>query len=119
MKKVPAIVTLIIASMLFALPMSSGAAATQDKPLKIKKKEPIGGVGGRCRNIGGGLSVILSVEFLDTGKIGRVAITKASGCEYFDNRALTVARKIQFTPQVKAGKPVTTTRRVDYYVNVH
>ena len=119
MKKVPAIVTLIIASMLFAFPVSSGATVFQDKPLKINKKEPVGGLGGRCRNIGDSLSVILSVEFLDTGKIGRVSITKASGCEYFDNRALTVARKIQFTPQVRAGKPVTTTRRVDYYVNVH
>ena len=119
MKKVPAILTLIIASMVFAFPMSSGTAAGQDEPLKIKKKEPIGPVADRCRNIGGGLSVILSVEFLGTGKIGKVSITKASGCGYFDDRALTVARKIQFTPQVKAGKPVTTTRRVDYYVNVH
>lgn len=88
-----------------------------DRPLKIIKKEPIGSVFGRCRDLDKGLFVSLRVEFLDTGKIGEVSITRVSGCDYFDTEAIKAARRIKFSPQVKAGEPVTTTRRVDYSVS--
>jgi len=88
-----------------------------DQPLKILKKEPIGSVFGRCRDLSNGLFVSLRVEFLDVGKIGSVSIARVSGCDYFDTEAIKAAKRIKFRPQMKAGKPVTTTRRVDYSVS--
>lgn len=88
-----------------------------DQPLKILKREPIGSVLGRCRDISNGSFVSLRVEFLDVGRIGKVSIGRVTGCDYFDTEAIKAAKRIKFRPQVKAGKPVTTTRRVDYSVS--
>ena len=49
-----------------------------------------------------------------SGKVTNAVITKASGCELFDNRALAAARHVEFVPAMKGGKPVTSDKYFDY-----
>lgn len=59
--------------------------------------------------------VTLKVEFLSSGKIGEVSLASTS-CKdnALTNKALEVAKNIKFEPAIKAGKPITIVKNVNY-----
>jgi TonB family protein len=94
----------------------------KDRPLKITSKAPLSeDVYKECLNGSRNTRIMirLKVTFESSGKIGDITVSNASGCEYFDNGAIRVAKKIKFKPAIKDGKPVTVTRTVEYAAGIY
>jgi TonB family protein len=89
-----------------------------NKPLKIiKKTPPSGKVFSKCYKQDSrrtSLFIRLRVTFHLSGKITDVEIVKSSGCSYFDEAAVKVAKIIKFKPEVKNGESVMVTKQVEY-----
>lgn len=69
----------------------------------------------KIENTAKNCTVQLKVVFLDTGKIGDVSL-HSSTCndQKLDDEAIQAGRKIKFDPQIKDGKPITVTKKVEY-----
>lgn len=89
-----------------------------NEPLKIiKKTSPSGKVFSKCFKIDSrqtSLFMRLKVTFHASGKITDVEIVEPSGCDYFDEEAIKVARKIKFKPEIKDGESITVTKVIVY-----
>jgi TonB family protein len=83
----------------------------QNKKLKIKSK-PIPRLGGGCSQNSGIVTVV--VTFDKSAKITKAEISRSSGCDSFDRRAIQAAMKIKFEPELKDGEPVTVSKPVQY-----
>lgn len=59
-------------------------------------------------------TVILHIEFLATGKLGRVWVVKGFPIRNLTELAVEAANKIEFEPATKNGNPVTVFRQVEY-----
>jgi TonB family protein len=58
-------------------------------------------------------SIVLKVEFLSTGKIGKVTLVSRLYPE-LDELAVEAARKIKFDPKIVNGKPIDQYKVVQY-----
>lgn len=65
----------------------------------------------RSNNVQG--TVRLKVEFLKNKKIGKIEIVSALP-DGLTEQAREAAKKIRFNPELRNGKPVTTTRIIEY-----
>jgi hypothetical protein len=63
-------------------------------------------------------TVILRIEFMNTGEIGRIVPVKGLPNGLTEN-TIESARKIRFIPATKAGKPVTVFRQVEYTFSIY
>lgn len=89
-----------------------------DEALKIiKKTSPSGKVFSKCFKEDSrrtSLFIRLKVTFHASGKVTEVEIVEPSGCDYFDEDAIKVAKKIKFKPEIKDGESVTVTKVIAY-----
>lgn len=53
-------------------------------------------------------SVMLRVEFLSSGTLGKVALVKSAGINQLDDLATETVNKIRFKPKQVKGSPITT-----------
>jgi len=58
-------------------------------------------------------SLLLKVEFLSTGKIGKIVLFSKL-CPELDDLAVEAAKKITFKPKVVDGKPIDRYKVVEY-----
>ena len=63
-------------------------------------------------------TVILRVEFLDTGEIGEIKVVSGFP-DGFNDCAIEAAKKINFRPATKDGKPVTVIKMVQYSFSLY
>jgi TonB family protein len=94
---------------------------TVNQPLKIIKKFPPGiGSFQKCFETQGDtrLSIRLRVTFHSSGKITGAEIVNTSGCKYFDEESVRVAKKIKFEPEIKNGAAATVTKSVEYNAGI-
>jgi hypothetical protein len=81
-------------------------------PLIIAAKpKPIFTALARAHNTAG--TVLLQVEFLATGAIGRIEVVKDLK-DGLSEAAVAAAKKMVFVPELSDGRPVTTIRKVEY-----
>ncbi len=89
-----------------------------NSPLKIiKKTSPSGRVFSKCFKENPrqtSLFMRLKGTFHALGKITDVEIIEPSGCDYFDEEAIKVAKKIKFKPEIKDGESITVTKVIVY-----
>jgi len=95
---------------------SYGAPIPDRKPLMLVQFPPQFTEEGRRKKING--VVLLRVELLADGTIGRVQILKGLGSG-LDENAITAARKAVFLPGVKDGKFVNHVVQVEMSFNVY
>lgn len=86
-------------------------AVAQDSALEITK-QPLPEMPKTATEAQG--RVVLRVEFLDTGRIGDVTVLYAPIRE-FGKLAVAAAEAIEFTPEKRAGRSVSTTKTIFYY----
>lgn len=63
-------------------------------------------------------TVTLRVQFLETGEIGKIAVVSGMP-NGFNECAIEAAKKINFKPAMKDGKPVTVTKQVQYSFSLY
>lgn len=88
----------------------ASAVFAQDSALEITKK-PLPEAPKTTADVQG--QVVLRVEFLDSGRIGDVTVLSSPTRE-FGKLATAAAQQIEFTPEKKAGRAVSTTRTIFY-----
>lgn len=83
---------------------------SKDQRVKIKNKPFV-----RTANCPepSGVTTVRAV-FDKSAAITKVEIVKSSGCTDFDRNAVEAARKIKFSPAIKDGEAVTTTKLLQY-----
>ncbi len=59
-------------------------------------------------------TIVLGVQFLATGKVGKIAIVKALPSSTLGDLAYEAAREIIFVPKLVAGKSVDSFRQIEY-----
>ncbi len=114
------ILLLIILSGTFAYSQSETEQPKQaDRPLKITKNVPASYSGeARARQIEGWIK--LRITFLDTGRIGDIFYVDESDPEKnltkygLLKNSYEAAKKVEFLPAIKDGKPVTVTKLLLY-----
>ncbi len=82
----------------------------KDLPLKIKRKPTP--VIGKCNQSSG--KAMVFVTFDKSAKVTDAEIVVSSGCDSFDKNSVDAARRIQFSPQIKDGEPITVKKRIQY-----
>ena len=83
---------------------------TFDKNVKILfKPKPSWGDGQDC-SVG---TVILRIEFLESGKIGKIDLVKGIN-KNRNEKSIEAAQKIRFRPAKKDGKNITAFRQVEF-----
>lgn len=86
---------------------SAVSRLTPPKPLKITKpRYPI--IARKMRYEG---AVVLDIEVLPDGSVGKVKIVESSGYEVLDKAAVKEVKKWKFIPAVRNGKPVRSVVR--------
>lgn len=88
----------------------ASAVFAQDSALEITK-QPLPETPKVAADVQG--QVVLRVEFLDTGRIGDVTVLSSPTRE-LGKLATAAAQQIEFTPEKKAGRAVSTTRTIFY-----
>ena len=86
-------------------------------PLKILSKPRPGYTdSARQSNVQG--TVVLAVLFRDDGKVGIVLLIKGLD-KGLSQQAISAAKRIQFQPMMKDGKPVSVVRMVEYSFSIY
>ena len=63
-------------------------------------------------------SVILRVQFLENGEIGKIAVVSGLP-DGFNDKAIEAAKKIKFKPAMNDGKPVTVSKQIQYSFSLY
>ena len=92
--------------------------AQEDKPLSILEKPrpdyPVPNTGTIC--VQG--TITLRVEFLATGKIGKISPISSLGYGLTE-KAMEAAKNIKFEPAVKNGKQITVTKPIQFSFTIY
>ena len=57
---------------------------------------------------------VLEVTILSSGKCDNINIIRSAGCESLDKAAIKALKKSDFTPAMRLGIPVTTTKKIAF-----
>ena len=63
-------------------------------------------------------TVILRIEFLSTGEIGKITAVKGLPNGLTEN-TIESARRIRFMPAKRAGRPITVSKQVEYPFSIY
>ena len=115
---------IIVVALLFILGVSAFAQDGADRPLKVLKVPQAEYSGeARARQIEGWIR--LRITFLDSGAIGDIFYVDESDPQYKSlskygllKNCYEAAKKVEFEPAVKDGKPVTVTKVLVYSFNL-
>ncbi len=86
-----------------------------DTPLKILAKPQASRTDGQDCSQG---KVVLRVTFLYSGEIGTISVISGLG-NGLTEQAVLAAKKINFEPAMKGGKPVSITKPVEYSFTIY
>ena len=101
----------------FAQAQEKQVSDKNNSPVKILNVPQPALIGKADRN-GTFRTVRLRVTFLAEGKIGKVGVVGDSSDEFTES-AIEAARRIKFKPALKDGKPITTTKNVEFNFGIN
>ncbi|KHE91104.1 MAG: Gram-negative bacterial tonB protein [Candidatus Scalindua brodae] len=67
-----------------------------------------------CKRQGHEGTTVLEVTILSSGKCANISIIKSAGCGSLDKAAIKALKKSDFTPAMRLGLPITTSKKIAF-----